>query len=148
MSYAVSILDGVVAKLNETTFGSATVERQILPRVEKRTLSVPKIIVALQGIESAEQDRGADYMSYTVGVGLSYPVSSDADYESALAMTEDIQDWISRTDNRHISTAEADFCLVPPFEMDGLFDPTTVNEAGIMFTLNNFNYRTIKNRRP
>jgi hypothetical protein len=148
MSYAVSILDGVVAKLNETTFGSATVERQILPRVEKRTLSVPKIIVALQGIESAEQDRSADYMSYTVGVGLSYPVSSDADYESALAMTEDIQDWISRTDNRNISTAEADFCLVPPFEMDGLFDPTTVNEAGIMFTLNNFNYRTIKNRRP
>lgn len=148
MSYAVSILDGVVAKLNETTFGSATVERQILPRVEKRTLSVPKIIVALQGIESAEQDRSADYMSYTVGVGLSYPVSSDADYESALAMTEDVQDWISRTDNRNISTAEADFCLVPPFEMDGLFDPTTVNEAGIMFTLNNFNYRTIKNRRP
>jgi len=148
MSYAVSILDGVVAKLNETTFGSATVERQILPRVEKRTLSVPKIIVALQGIESADQDRSADYMSYTVGVGLSYPVSSDADYESALAMTEDIQDWISRTDNRNISTAEADFCLVPPFEMDGLFDPTTVNEAGIMFTLNNFNYRTIKNRRP
>lgn len=148
MSFSVSILDGVVAKLGETTFGTAVVERQILPRVEKRSLSTPKIIVALQGVESAEQDRSADYMSYTVGVGLSYPVSTDADYESALDMTEAIQDWLSRTDNRHISTAEADYCLVPPFEMDGLFDPTTVNEAGIMFTLTNFNYRTTKNRRP
>lgn len=148
MSFSVSILDGVVAKLGETTFGTAVVERQILPRVEKRSLSTPKIIVALQGVESAEQDRAADYMSYTVGVGLSYPVSTDADYESALDMTEAIQDWLSRTDNRHISTAEADYCLVPPFEMDGLFDPTTVNEAGIMFTLTNFNYRTTKNRRP
>lgn len=148
MSFSVSILDGVVAKLGETTFGTAVVERQILPRVEKRSLATPKIIVALQGVESAEQDRSADYMSYTVGVGLSYPVSTDADYESALDMTEAIQDWLSRTDNRHISTAEADYCLVPPFEMDGLFDPTTVNEAGIMFTLTNFNYRTTKNRRP
>lgn len=147
MSYAVSILDGVVAKLNETTFGTATVERQILPRVERKGLT-PKIIVALQGIASEEQDRSADYMSYTVGVGLSYPVSTDADYEAALDMTEAIQDWLSRVDNRQITTAEANYCLVPPFEMDGLFDPASVNEAGVMFTLSNFNYRTIKNRRP
>jgi len=148
MSYAVSILDGVAAKLGETTFGTATIERQILPRVDKKGLTEPLIIVALQSVESAEQDRSADYMSYTVGVGLSYPVKSDADYESALNMAEAIQDWLSRVDNRQIATAEATFCLVPPFEMDGLFDPTTVNEAGIMFTLTNFNYRTIKNRRP
>ncbi len=148
MSYAVSILDGVVAKLGETTFGTATVERHILPRIDKKGLSAPLIIVALQSVDSEEQDRSADYMSYKVGVGLSYPIKSDADYESALDMAEEIQDWLSSTDNRHITTAEANFCLVPPFEMDGLFDPTTVNEAGIMFTLTNFNYRTIKNRRP
>ncbi len=147
MSFSVAVLDGVVAKLNETTFGTATVERQILPRVERKGLT-PKIIVALQGVESAEQDRSADYMSYTVGVGLSYPVSTDADYEAALDMTEAIQDWLSRVDNRQITTAEANYCLVPPFEMDGLFDPTSVNEAGVMFTLTNFNYRTTKNRRP
>lgn len=147
MSFSVAILDGVVAKLSETTFGTATVERQILPRVERKGLT-PKIIVALQGVESAEQDRSADYMSYTVGVGLSYPVSTDADYEAALDMTEAIQDWLSRVDNRQITTAEANYCLVPPFEMDGLFDPTSVNEAGVMFTLTNFNYRTTKNRRP
>jgi hypothetical protein len=147
MSFSVAVLDGVVAKLSETTFGTATVERQILPRVERKGLT-PKIIVALQGVESAEQDRSADYMSYTVGVGLSYPVSTDADYEAALDMTEAIQDWLSRVDNRQITTAEANYCLVPPFEMDGLFDPTSVNEAGVMFTLTNFNYRTTKNRRP
>ena len=147
MSFSVAVLDGVVAKLNETTFGTATVERQILPRVERKGLT-PKIIVALQGVESAEQDRSAAYMSYTVGVGLSYPVSTDADYEAALDMTEAIQDWLSRVDNRQITTAEANYCLVPPFEMDGLFDPTSVNEAGVMFTLTNFNYRTTKNRRP
>ena len=146
MSYAVSILDGVVAKLNETTFGAATVERQIVPRVSRESLSTPKIIVALQAVESAEQDRSADYMSYQVGVGLSYPVSEEADYELALNLNESIQDWLSNVANRSIVTGEATFCLVPPFEMDGLFDPTTVNEAGVMFTLTNFNYRTIKDR--
>ncbi len=146
MSYAISILDGVVDKLNETTFGTATVERQILPRVERKGMATPKIIVALQGVSSAEQDRHHDYMEYVVGVGLSYPVSEEADYELALNMSEAIQDWLSTVANRQITTAETTFRLVPPFEMDGLFDPTTVNEAGIMFTISNFNYRTTKNR--
>jgi hypothetical protein len=146
MSFAISILDGVVAKLNESTFGSATVERQILPRVERKGLSTPRIIVALQAVASEEQDRSNDYMQYTVGVGLSYPVAEEADYELAIDMMESIQDWLCLMANRQITTAEATYCLVPPFEMDGLFDPTTVNEAGIMFTLTNFNYRTTKNR--
>ena len=74
------------------------------------------------------------------------PPISDSDLDDGLNMAEDIQDWLSLKSNRQLTTADGTFCLVPPFEMENLFDPDQVDEAGVMFTISNFNYRFFKNR--
>ncbi len=146
MGVGLSLLDGVVSKLGETSFGTATVERQILPEVRKKNLDDPLIVVAMQGKEGIELDRNNTYISYTVGVGLSYPVSAVSDHALGLDMVEDVQDWLLEVDNRKITTASGTFCLVPPFDMEGLFDTTMLKEGGVMFFITNFNYRFFKNR--
>jgi hypothetical protein len=145
MGVAVNLTDAIKAKLEETTFGTATVERQLVPKVARKDLG-QLIIVALQGKASVEQDRGGEWIEYRIGIGLSYPTNSIADQESGLNMAEDIQDWISLKANRLITTVDGEFCLVPPFDMDNVFDPEQVNAAGVMFCISNFNYRFYKDR--
>ena len=145
MGIAVNLTDAVTAKLNETTFGTATVERQLSPKVTRKAL-VPQIIVALQSKVSVEQDRSNEWIEYTVGVGLSYPISAESDLDAGLNMAEDIQDWLSLKANRQLIIAEGSLCLVPPFTMENVFDPEQVDDAGVMFCVSNFNYRFYKNR--
>jgi len=145
MGVAVNLTDAIVAKLNETAFGTAVVERQLNPKVTRRGLT-PLIIVALQGKTSEEQDRSNEWLQYQIGIGLNYPINSVTDLDDGLNMAEDIQDWISLKSNRSITTVDGTFCLVPPFEMGNLFDPDQVDEANTMFCISNFNYRFFKNR--
>jgi len=145
MGVAVNLLDAVVAKLQETTFGTATVERTLIPKVVRKDMG-QLIQVALQGKQSIEQNRTGDWIEYRVGVGLSYPLNSVADHEDGLNMAEDIQDWMLSLDNRRITTVDGSFCLVPPFEMDNVFNPDQANEAGVMFCISNFKYRFYKDR--
>ena len=145
MGVAVSLTDAVTAKLNETTFGTAVITRQLNPKVTRKGLT-PQIIVALQGKSSVEQDRSNEWIQYGIGIALSYPINAVADLDDGLDMAEAIQDWISLTSNRNLTTAEGSFCLVPPFTMEAPFNPDQVEEAGVMFSISNFNYRFFKNR--
>ncbi len=145
MGVAVNLTDAVTAKLQATTFGSATVERQLSPKLTRKEMG-QKIIVCLQGKSSVEQDRTGDWIEYRIGVGLSYPLNSVADQEAGLNMAEDIQDWLLGMANRRLTTSDGEFCLVPPFDMDTVFDPEQANETGVMFCITNFNYRFYKDR--
>ncbi len=145
MGVGVNLTDAVVAKLQESTFGTATVERQLVPKLTLEGLDL-RIIVALQGMTSVEQDRGGDWIEYRIGVGLTYPVTEIAHQEAAVNMAEDIQDWLLRQANKNITTVDGKFTLVPPFDMDVIFDPEQVNSANVMFCITNFNYRFYKNR--
>ncbi len=78
MGIAVEVTEAVTAKLNETTFGTAVVTRQLNPQVIRKGLT-PQIIVALQGKTSVEQDRSNEWMQYSIGIGLSYPINAVAD---------------------------------------------------------------------
>jgi len=145
MGKAVDLCDAVADKLRETSFGTATVTRQLVPEVYKKGLN-PSIIVALQGKTSVEQDRSNEFIEYRIGAGLHYPVYQESDHDLAINMAEDIQDWLSLKANRHLVTGDGTFCLVPPFEMEALFDPAQVREAGVMFFVTNFNYRFYQSR--
>jgi hypothetical protein len=145
MGIAVEVTEAVTAKLNETTFGTAVVTRQLNPQVIRKGLT-PQIIVALQGKTSVEQDRSNEWIQYSIGIGLSYPINSVADLDLGLNMCEDIQDWMSLKSNRIITITSGSICLVPPFTMESPFDPTQVDEANVMFSITNFNYRFFKNR--
>jgi len=145
MGVGVNLTDAVVAKLQETTFGTATVERQLVPKLTLEGLDL-RIIVALQGMTSLEQDRGGDWIEYRVGVGLTFPVSQVSHQEDAINMAEDIQDWLLLRDNKNLTTVDGTFTLVPPFDMEVIFDPEQVNQANVMFCITNFNYRFYKNR--
>lgn len=145
MGIGVNLTDAVVAKLQETSFGTATVERQLVPKITLEGLT-NRIIVAFQGMTSLEQDRGGDWIEYRIGVGLTYPIKDLSDQEDAINMAEDIQDWLLLRDNKNLTTVDGTFCLVPPFDMDVLFDPDQVNAANVMFCVTNFNYRFYKNR--
>ncbi len=145
MSAGVNLADAVVAKLQETSFGTATVERQIVPKLLREDLGL-RIIVCLQGMTSVEQDRGGDWIDYRIGVGLTYPVSSIADQEAGVNMAEDIQDWLLLRSNKNLTTSNGKYTLVPPFDMETLFDQDQVDSAGVMFCITNFNYRFYKNR--
>ncbi len=146
MGAANDLLAAVAAKLGETSFGSATVEVQLLPEVRKKNLTDPLIVVALQGKTLVELCRGADYVSYQIGVALNFPVTGESQHADGVDMVEDIHDWISASDNRKLTTGSGDFCLVPPLEMEGVFDPTAAREAGFMLFVTNFNYRFFKSR--
>ena len=145
MGVAVNLTDAVTAKLNETTFGTATVVRQLVPKIKREDLT-PQIKVALQSKTSVEQDRSNEWIEYTIDVVQIYPIKSDSHLEDGLNMYQDIQECLSLKSNRQLTTADGTFCLVPPFEMENLFDPDQVDEAGVMFTISNFNYRFFKNR--
>ena len=73
MGVAVDLLDGIVAKLNETSFGTATVSRGFIIEVARKGMSNPEISVCLDSKESFEIDRGNECLKYTVAVGLHYP---------------------------------------------------------------------------
>jgi len=147
MGVAVDLLDAVVDKLNETTFGSAVVERQIIPDITKKSLQ-PSIMVALQGKESHELDRTNEALKYTVAVGLSYPISADseADKAAALSMSEDIMDWLASRANQRLTVTGGECRLLQPIVMEAVVDPTVAREAGIFFTHSNFIYRFYKDR--
>ncbi len=145
MGVAVNLTDAVAAKLRETSFGTASVVRQLVPKLQREGLN-PSIIVALQSKTSVEQDRSNEWIEYKIGVGLSYPVNSIADQDDGLNMAEDITDWLSLKANRQITTVDGTFCMVPPFEMENVFDPEQVDDASVMFCITNFNYRFFKNR--
>lgn len=147
MGVAIELMDAVTAKLNETTFGTATVSRQIIPDFVKKD-GTPTIIVSISSKESFEVDRTKEHVVYGVVVALHYPSpNGNADYEVALDMTEDIQDWLSDKDNRNLTLAtEGEACLVLPFEMDGIVDGALVREAGLYFSLTTFKYIHYKDR--
>ena len=134
MGIAVELVDGVVSKLNESTFGTATVERQLLPEVERKGLT-PRIIVTLEGKESFELDRGNESIRYKVAVGLSYPTTSVADLDDGLDMIEAIQDWLALKSNRTITTASGSFKLLQPIEMANPFDSAMAQEASLFFSV-------------
>ncbi len=146
MGAANALMNSIVSKLDETSFGSATSLVQIVPDQRKLQLSDPAIVIAMQGKDVVDLARGSEHVQYKVGVALYYPVASIADHASGLDMAEDIQDWLSQADNRTLTSAYGNFCLVPPFEMDGIFDPTAVREGGVMIFITNFKYRFFKNR--
>lgn len=134
MGVATDLLDGVVAKLGETTFGKATIERSLLPEVERKGLT-PRIIVALQGKESFELDRGNECLKYTVAIGLNYPITSTQELDDGLDMIEAIQDWLSLRTNRAITTASGTFTQLMPVSMENPFDAPMAQEASVFFSV-------------
>jgi len=147
MGVAVDLLDGIVAKLNETTFGTAVVSRSFLPEVERRGLT-PRIIVTLAGKESFELDRGSEAITYKVDIGLTYPTTSEAEIDDCFDMIESIQDWLCRRDNKNFSTATNTFKLNLPVVMTAPFDRAMQQEASVFFTTLSLNYIYYKNRTP
>ncbi len=145
MGAAVNLLDGVVAKLNETTFGTATVERTLLPEIERKGLT-PTITVWLEGKESFELDRSSESIKYMVTIGLSYPTKSSADLDSGIDMMESIHDWLARRDNREIVTASGSFKLLHPVEMANPFDSVMAQEGALFFSTLNVNYHFTQTR--
>tara|TARA_R110002020_G_scaffold368536_5_gene580367 strand:- start:4533 stop:4973 length:441 start_codon:yes stop_codon:yes gene_type:complete len=145
MGVAVDLLDGIVTKLNETSFGTATSQRALLPEIERKGLT-PQINVWLEGKESFELDRSSESLKYMVAVGLSYPTTSIADLDSGLDMIESIHDWLARRDNREIVTASGSFRLLPPVEMSSPFDSAMAQEAALFFSVLNINYHFTKTR--
>ena len=145
MSAGVNLTDAVVAKLQEGSFGSATIERQLIPKLTREDLDL-RIIVVLQGMTSVEQDRGGDWIQYRIGVGLTYPVNAVEDHEAGINMAEAIQDWLLQRDNKNLSTVNGTYTLVPPYDMETLYDADQVDAAGVMFCVTNFNYRFYKDR--
>lgn len=144
MGFAVQTLDAIVAKLQETSFGTATVERQLLPEVEKKDLT-PKFIVMLETKTSSELDRTSEAGVYTIGVGYHHPLR-ESTIEAALDAVEDMQDWLSQRDNRVLSTPSGNISLILPFTMETPFDPNLVKEGGVFFSITTFTYRFCKNR--
>lgn len=146
MGVANQLLAAVVVKLDETSFGTATVSKQLMPDVTKTGLSVPQIIVALQAIESLEHDRSRELVKYTVAIGVSYPVKTEAQKELALDMVEDVQNWLTQVANRRLTLAAGTACITVPFAMESVLDPEMYREAGIYFSHTNFTYLFHKNR--
>ncbi len=145
MSTGINIADAVVAKLQEDGFSGATIERQVVPKILREDLTL-RIIVCLQGMTSIEQDRDGDWVDFRIGVGLTYPVAAVADQELAITMAEAIQDFLLLRANKNLTVAGGKCTLVPPFDMDTMFDQDQVDSAGVMFCVTNFNYRFYKNR--
>jgi hypothetical protein len=135
MGVAVDLLDGVVAKLNETTFGSATVSRGFIIEVARKGLSTPEISVCLDSKESFEIDRGNECLKYTVAVGLHYPTTSDADLDLGMDMLEDIQDWLSDRSNRAIVTSSGTFKLHHPVALEAPLDATMAREMNCYYSV-------------
>ena len=145
MSIALEILDAVTNKLEETSFGSATVERRILPETDKKGLE-PTIIVTLQSKEIQKFDRSKEDILYGVGVGLHYPVDQTADSDLALAMAEDIQNWLSSTDNSILTIPSGCAAFKMPYEMEAVYDIQMLREANIFFTVTDFTYYVQRTR--
>ncbi len=145
MGVALDLVDGVTAKLNETSFGTSTVVRALLPEITKKGLT-PTILVALTGKESFELDRANESIKYKVAVGLNYPITDDSQLDDGMNMIEDIQDWICLRENRKIVTPSGTFSLLQPVEMEAPFDSSMVQEASIFFSVINLTYTFYKDR--
>lgn len=145
MGVAIDLVDGVTAKLNETSFGTANVVRSLLPEVTKKGLT-PTILVAIQGKESFELDRANESIKYKVAVGLNYPITNDTQLDEGMDMIEDIQDWLCLRDNRKIVTSSGTFSLLQPVEMEAPFDSGMVQDAAIFFSVINLTYTFYKDR--
>lgn len=147
MGIANEILDAVKTKLDAKTWSEAvTIEKQLVPDVTKTALNQPRIIVALQGIDSHEQDRTGQAMRYMVAVGLSYPASNDAQLVTALDLTEEIQDWLAIRANHKLTTPSGKASLLHPFVMEQVADGQLYREAGIYLSHTTFTYRFYKDR--
>lgn len=139
-SVAVQVLDAVADKLRETSFGSATVERHIFPEIEKKGLN-PTIIVALNNKSNKEFDRSREMVTYSVAVALHYPVTpATASLEEAVALVEDIQDFLSSVPNHSLNTASGAICLQLPYEMESMFNGDMLRETNIFFSVTEFEY--------
>jgi hypothetical protein len=135
MGVAVDLLDGVVAKLNETTFGTATVSRGFIIEVARKGMSNPEISVCLDSKDSFEIDRGNECLKYTVAVGLHYPTTSDADLDLGMDMLESIQDWLSLRSNRAIVTSSGTFKLHHPVAMEAPLDAAMAREMNCYYSV-------------
>ena len=139
-SVAVQVLDAVTDKLKETSFGSASVERHIFPEIERKGLT-PLIIVALHNKSNKEFDRSREMVTYTVAVALHYPVSpATASLEDAVAMVENIQDFLSAVPNHRLTTPSGDICLSLPYEMESMFNGDMLRETNVFFSVTEFEY--------
>lgn len=145
MGVALDLIDGIATKLNETTFGTATVVRSLLPEVTKKGLT-PTILVALEGKESFELDRANENIKYKVAIGLNYPITDDAQLDDGINMIEDIQDWISLSANRSLVTASGTFKLLQPIVMEAPFDSSMLQEAAVFFSVLQLDYTFYKDR--
>jgi hypothetical protein len=147
MSIAVNFLDGLAEHLQTQFFGTVEVERQIVPDVVKTTTTIPKIIVALQGLESMNVSRTVEEMKYTAGIGVSYPTTGVADYDLALGLNEEVQMWLSARANHSFTTIDGKFNYFPPFIMESVVDPEMIRSASIFFAHTNFTYSYTQLRR-
>ncbi len=138
---AVQILDAVKAKLEETTFGDCIVERHILPEVEKsKDITVPKIIVTLQGKEVREFDRVNELLDFELGVALFFKCSSEADYDTAIGIVEDIQNHLSNPNNNTLTITNGEACFVMPYNIESVYDIQMLREANVFFSVTDFTY--------
>jgi hypothetical protein len=145
MGAAVQLLDAVVAKLDESSFGTITFSRRLLPEITKEDLT-PTGVVALQTKESFEQDRANEMVQYTVVVGLNYPTTSTDDLETALDLMEDINDWLALRANSTLTTASGKFKLLHPVLLEQPFDATQAKEANVFFSVLTLKYLFYKSR--
>lgn len=138
---AVQILDAVKAKLEETTFGDCIVERHILPEVEKsKDITVPKIIVTLQGKEVREFDRVNELLDFELGVALFFKCSSETDYDTAIGIVEDIQNHLSNPNNNTLTITNGEACFVMPYNIESVYDIQMLREANVFFSVTDFTY--------
>lgn len=145
MGAAVQLLDAIVSKLQESTFGTTTFSRELLPEVGKSGLE-PNGLVVLQMKENFEQDRHHEMVQYTVGVGLNYPMTTSDDLETALDQMEDIQDWLTSRANKDLVTASGTFKHLHPALLEVPFDSTLAKEGAVFFSVLTLKYLLYKNR--
>jgi len=145
MGAAVQLLDAVVDKLNESSFGTITFVRRLLPEIV-RTDMTPTGVISLQTKESFEHSRNHENVEYTVILCLHYPTTDTDDLETALDYVEDIQDWLGLKANTHLDTASGEMKLHAPILLEQPFDATQAKEANVFFSVLTLKYLYYKSR--
>ena len=145
MGDAVKLLDAVVSKLEESSFGTIAFERRLLPEIKKADLT-PVAVVALQTKESFEHDRTAEMVEYHVVVGLHYPTTSTDDLETALDYMEDIQDWLTSRANSSLTSGSNTYKLLHPALLEQPFDAIQAKEGAVFFSVLTLKYLFYKSR--
>jgi hypothetical protein len=146
----VELIDHITGILNTEINGSDgfDIQRKILPRSAKRSRTKPEVFVSLSAMSSVEQSRTDLLLEYQVGVSVLQDANNETKQEQAFGNVELIISSLLKPVYKSFTTSPSglQFCLKPPFELDPVFDPDSLNEQSVFLSVLLFNYVQLKDR--